>query len=296
MSSSFGEWRERGGAAAAAAVMLHSRNQLKEKEGEGKSSENTKTQVIKTTTTRRDVCASELDESYPEYKAATTLLHEREREWVIVTACVWSRLDQSHSSSTGGSNTIKENSHGGREEEPLASLLCISFFLSLSLLPTIGMSVGRTFPSISFVSSPGTLMTTGATISMTDQVTAQSPFFAFCSKFDIRPLPSSTSLRFISRRGSKKRPKPKRPSSVSHKKPAAAHPSTHREIVHRLLIPATLPPAHQVHFEMLDAVQSKPSRTDGANPINRMTHSVFFSFSLSFPTVISLGMTRNLPA
>lgn len=131
---------------------------------------------------------------------------------------------------------------------------------------------------------------------MTDQVTAQSPFFAFCSKFDIRPLPSSTSLRFISRRGSKKRPKPKRPSSVSHKKPAAAHPSTHREIVHRLLIPATLPPAHQVHFEMLDAVQSKPSRTDGANPINRMTHSVFFSFSLSFPTVISLGMTRNLPA
>lgn len=143
--------------------MLHSRNQLKEKEGEGKSSENTKTQVIKTTTTRRDVCASELDESYPEYKAATTLLHEREREWVIVTACVWSRLDQSHSSSssTGGSNTIKENSHGGREEEPLASLLCISFFLSLSLLPTIGMSVGRTFPSISFVSSPGTLMTTG---------------------------------------------------------------------------------------------------------------------------------------
>jgi hypothetical protein len=86
VSSSFGEWRERGGAAAAA-VMLHSRNQLKEKEGEGKSSENTKTQVIKTTT-RRDVCASELDESYPEYKAATTLLHERERERVDDCHCV----------------------------------------------------------------------------------------------------------------------------------------------------------------------------------------------------------------
>jgi hypothetical protein len=70
----------------------------------------------------------------------------------------------------------------------LASLLCISFFLSLSL-PTIGMSVGRTFPSISFVSSPGTLMTTGATISMTDQVTAQSSFFRFL--FQVRYPTSS---------------------------------------------------------------------------------------------------------
>jgi hypothetical protein len=41
-------------------------------------------------------------------------------------------LDQSHSSSssTGGSNTIKENSHGGREEEPRVPFMY--FFLSFS--------------------------------------------------------------------------------------------------------------------------------------------------------------------